>query len=48
VAASSAIEVDGRIVALWPETSGTNAVAIVKREDTGWYEANRVSITCGN
>ncbi len=48
VAASSAIEFDGRIVALWPETSGTNAVAIVKREDTGWYEANRVSIACGN
>jgi hypothetical protein len=48
VAASSAIEFDGRIVALWPETSGTNAVAIVKREDTGWYEANRVSISCGN
>jgi hypothetical protein len=48
VAASSAIEFDGRIVALWPETSGGNAVAIVQREDTGWYEANRVSISCGN
>jgi hypothetical protein len=48
VVASSAIEFDGSIVALWTETSGTNAVAIVKREDTGWYEANRVSISCGN
>ncbi len=48
VAASSAIEFDGRIVALWPETSGGNAVAIVQREDTGWYEANRVSISCAN
>ena len=48
VVASSAIEFDGRIAALWPETSGNNAVAIVKREDTGWYEANRISISCGN
>ncbi len=48
VVASSAIEFDGRIVALWPETTGNNAVAVVKREDTGWYEANRVSISCGN
>src|SRR6266478_7927380 len=48
VAASSAVEFDGRIVALWPETSGNGAAAIVKRKDTGWYEAYRVSISCGN
>jgi hypothetical protein len=48
VVASSAIEFDGRIVALWPETTGNNAVAVVKRGDTGWYEANRVTISCGN
>ena len=48
VVASSGIEFDGRIVALWPETSGTNAIAIVKRKDTGWYEANRISISCSN
>jgi hypothetical protein len=48
VAASSAVEFDGRIVAMWPETSGNGAVAIVKRKDTGWYEAYRVSISCGN
>jgi hypothetical protein len=48
VVASSAIEFDGRIVALWPETMGNNVVAIVKRENTGWYEANRISISCGN
>jgi len=45
---SSAVEFDGRIVALWPESSGTGANAIVKRKDTGWYEAYRVSISCGN
>lgn len=48
VAVSSAIDFDGRIVALWPETSGANAMAIVQREDTGGYEANRISIACGN
>jgi hypothetical protein len=48
VAASSAVEFDGRIVALWPESSGNSAAAIVRRKDTGWYEAYRVSISCGN
>jgi hypothetical protein len=48
VAASSAVEFDGQIVALWPESSGNSATAIVKRKDTGWYEAYRVSISCGN
>jgi len=48
VAVSSAIDLDGHVVALWPETNGSNAIAIVKREDTGWYEANRISISCGN
>jgi len=48
VAVSSAVDFDGRVVALWPESSGNGAAAIVKRKDTGWYEANRVSISCGN
>ena len=48
VAVSAAVEFNGRIVALWPESSGTGAAAIVKRKDTGWYEAYRVSISCGN
>ncbi len=48
VGVSSAIEFDGRIVALWTESSGNGASAIVRRRDTGWYEAYRVSISCGN
>ncbi len=48
VAASSAVGFDGRIVAVWPETSGATASAIVKRQDTGWYEANRISLACSN
>src|SRR6202140_3709323 len=35
VLASSAVEFDGRIVALWPESSGNSAAGIVKRKDTG-------------
>ena len=48
VAVSSPIEFDGPISALWPDASLTSAVAIVKREDTGWYEANRITVSCGN
>jgi hypothetical protein len=48
VAVGSAAEFDGRIVALWPDSSGNSAAAIVKRKDTGWYEAYRLSISCGN
>ncbi len=48
VAVSSPLEFDGTITALWPDASLTSAVAIVKRADTGWYEANRISISCAN
>jgi hypothetical protein len=48
VAASAAVEFDGQIVALWPDSSGSSATAIVRKKDTGWYEAYRVSVTCGN
>lgn len=48
VAASAPIEFGGPIVALWSDSSGNNAIAIVKRENTGWYEAYRISITCGS
>ena len=48
VAASAPLEFDGAIVALWLEGSGTGTIAIVKREDTGWYEAYRISIACGS
>jgi hypothetical protein len=48
VAVSSAAEFGGRITALWPDGSGNGAAAVVKRKDTGWYEAYRVSVSCGN
>ncbi len=48
VAASAAIEFDGTITALWADAGGTSALAVVKREDTGWYEANRITVACAN
>ncbi len=48
VPVSAPAEFDGRIVALWTDSASTGAAAVVKRKDTGWYEAYRISITCGN
>jgi hypothetical protein len=48
VAVSAPLEFDGPVTALWPDAALASAVAIVKREDTGWYEANRVIATCAN
>ena len=50
VPASSAVEFDGRIVALWSESNGNGnrATAVVRLNNTGWYEAYSVSISCGN
>ena len=48
MAVSEAIEFDGTITALWADASGTNALVVVKREETGRYEASRISVTCGN
>ena len=47
VAASSALDFDGQIVALWPDDAGTGSMAVVKRQGSKWYEAYRVSIACG-
>jgi len=48
VAVSATAEFDGQIVALWPESTGNGASVIIKRKDTGWNEAYRVSISCSN
>jgi hypothetical protein len=47
VMVSAPAEFDGRITALWPDSGGNNATAIVKRKGTAGYEAYRVSISCG-
>jgi hypothetical protein len=48
VAVSAPLEFDGAVTALSADATGTSATLIVKREDTGWYEANRIIITCAN
>lgn len=48
VAVSAALEFDGTITALWADASGTSALVVVKREDTGRYEASRITVACGN
>jgi hypothetical protein len=48
VPVSSTLEFDGRIVALWDESGANRQVAIVKQNGTGWYEAYRISISCGS
>ncbi len=48
LAVSSPLEFDGSITALWPDATLTSGIAIEKRADTGWYEANRIFITCAN
>jgi hypothetical protein len=48
VAASAALEFDGHIVALEPEDSANGAIVVAKRKNTGWYEAYRISTSCGS
>lgn len=48
VAGSPPVEFEGKIVALWSESNGNGAIVIVKKEETGWYEAYRISIACGS
>ena len=52
VTVSSALEFDGTITALWPDASGTSALVVVhvhrNNEDSGWYEASRITISCAN
>lgn len=46
VAVSSPIDVPGKISALWTEASGDSAVAIAKNQETGSYEAFRLTLAC--
>jgi hypothetical protein len=48
VAVSSPLEFEGAITALWSGAGGTSALVVVKREDSGWYEASRITISCAN
>jgi len=47
IIASPALELTGSITALWADSGGTGAMAIVRNSDLGRYEAFRLTLTCG-
>jgi hypothetical protein len=46
-AVSQPIEFAGKITALWTDSNGSGAIAISQSAETGKYEADQLSITCG-
>ena len=48
MAASAPLEVNGAITALWTESGGTGAVAVLHNSETGRYEAFRLTLACGH
>ena len=46
VAVSAAVEFTGAVTALWTETRGDTALAVVKNRETGSYEAVRLALAC--
>ena len=46
VAASAAADFAGKITALWTESRGDTAIAVVKNPETGGYEAFRLAMAC--
>ena len=46
VAASAATDFAGKITALWTESRGDTAVAVMKNVETGSYEAFRLAMAC--
>jgi len=46
VAVSAAVDFPGALLALWTESRGDTAIAIVKDRETGSYEAFRLDLAC--
>jgi hypothetical protein len=46
-AVSQAVEFAGKITALWTDSNGSGAIAVSQNAGTGKYEADQLSITCG-
>ena len=45
-AVSSALDMSGDVSALWTESKGDSAIAIVNNRETGSYEAYRLAVAC--
>lgn len=46
VAVSAALDLPGRVTALWTEANGDTAVVVTQIRETGDYEAYRLSVAC--
>ena len=46
VAVSPAVEFSGSVSALWTDSRGDSAIAVVNNRETGTYEAYRVAVAC--
>lgn len=47
ILASQAAEINGAVTALWTDSSGVSATAVVRDSEAARYEAFRITITCG-
>ena len=47
VASSPPLEIQGSVTALWTESGGAGAIAVVRNSETGRYEASRLTLACG-
>lgn len=46
IAVTAAVDLSGSVTALWTEARGDTAVAVVKNQETGGYEAFRLALAC--
>lgn len=46
VPVSLPVDMNGLVTALWTESSGSGAIAVIRNQQTGRYEAFRLEITC--
>jgi hypothetical protein len=46
VAVSAAVELEGEVTVLWTEPKGDSAIAVSHDQETGEYEAIRLSVAC--
>jgi hypothetical protein len=46
VPVTAALDFAGEITALWTEAKGDSAIAVVRDQETGEYEAFRVAVAC--
>jgi hypothetical protein len=48
VGVSPAVDLNGRVTALWSESGGAGVIAVVQNLQSGRYEAFRLTLNCGS